>query len=68
MNLSGVVAQLKQARIRAQKQVEQIDAALVALNGLNSNSARRGYKMSASARAKIAAAQRRRWAKFRKAK
>ena len=74
INLSAVVADLKTERERAQKTVEQIDAALAALNGLGRNqsrmlrhrsSARR--TMSAAARRRIAAAQRARWAKWKAA-
>jgi hypothetical protein len=72
MDIQGIVEQLKQERNR-------IDQAVAALVGLGSQTARRGRPpktsqavqstapkrrtMSASARAKIAAAQRARWAK-----
>jgi len=66
-NLTGVVRQLRKERQRAQKQVETIDAALAALESLNSRgpSRKMGHTMSASARRKIAAAQRARWAKLK---
>jgi len=47
--------------------MEQIDAALAALGGLNSKGQgrRKGHTMSAAARRNIAAAQRARWAKVK---
>jgi len=74
INLSAVVANLRAERERAQRTVEQIDTALVALEGLGhkgprtlrSNSTRR-RTMSAAARRRIAAAQRARWAKWKAA-
>ena len=65
-NLAGVVQQLKKERDQAAKTVQQLDAALSALNG--ASSARRTgthSPLSAAARARIAAAQRARWAKLR---
>jgi hypothetical protein len=72
MDIQGIVAQLRQ-------EASRIEHAIAALAGLNSQQARRGRPrkvnkgvkasgrkrrtMSASARAKIAAAQRARWAK-----
>ena len=74
--LSGLVAELRTERVRAQMQVEQLDAALAALGGLgraNGRSPRdRAVKkrrpMSAAARKRIAAAQRLRWAKWKRAR
>ena len=64
-NLAGVVGQLKKERDRAAKQVERLDAALAALDG-DAYGKRKGRgKLSAAARARIAAAQRARWAKVR---
>lgn len=59
-DLSAVVVQLKQER-------DKLDRAIGVLSGLNDNSAGRGptRKLSAAAREKIAAAQRKRWAKFK---
>jgi hypothetical protein len=64
-NLSGVVQQLTAERDRAAREVEQLDAALAALNG--SHGIRTGTRgvMSAAGRARIAAAQRARWAKVK---
>jgi len=62
-NLAGVVQQLRRERDRAARTVEQLDAALAALDG-GRTSGRRG-RLSAAARARIAAAQRARWAKVR---
>jgi hypothetical protein len=80
-NLSGVVEQLKAARAEAVKEVERLDVAIAALGNLDGSSRRgrtvrlRGVltpeparprrTMSASARRRIAAAQRARWARVR---
>ena len=65
-NLAGVVQQLKKERDQAAKTVEQLDAALAALNG-DSYGRKTGTrrKISAAGRARIAAAQRARWARVR---
>jgi hypothetical protein len=55
---------LKAERDRTAQQVYALDSAIAALRGLNSTRVSRGpRKMSAAARAKIAASQRARWAK-----
>ena|SRR5579885_3424278 len=65
-DLGRVVQQLKKERDQAAKKVAQLDAALSALNGASSGQPRRGRsRLSGAARAKIAAAQRARWAKVR---
>jgi hypothetical protein len=65
-NLAGVVQQLTSERDRAARTVEQLDAALAALNGVSSGKrTERRSRLSAAARARIAAAQRARWAKVR---
>lgn len=71
---SAVIAGLRAERDRAQKKVEQIDAALAALSGVESGRGRsvRTHStsrkpMSAAARRRIAAAQRKRWAKLKAA-
>jgi hypothetical protein len=64
-NLSGVVQQLRRERDQAARTVEQLDAALRALNGASSGTSGRRGRLSAAARARIAAAQRARWAKVR---
>lgn len=68
-SIDSILDQLKQER-------DRLDAAIRALEGVSKNGTgrggrrgrRKGWKMSAEARAKIAAAQRARWAKARKAK
>jgi hypothetical protein len=65
-NLARVVQQLKKERDQAAKKLESLDAALAALNGGSfgrRTAVRR--KISAAGRARIAAAQRARWAKVR---
>lgn len=75
-NLAKVVAQLRQQRDEAQKQVEQLEQALAALGSIDglqmpARSSRKvggkGRTMSAAARKRIAAAQRARWAKWKAA-
>jgi hypothetical protein len=61
-NMSEVVQQLERERVRAQKEVEGIDAALAALGSVSSNGSSR-RTMSAGARRKISLAQKARWAK-----
>jgi len=62
-DLSAVVASLKQER-------SKLDQAIAALSGITGNSTSGGgrRKLSAEARERIAAAQRKRWAKFKKIK
>jgi hypothetical protein len=65
-NLSGIVKQLKTERDRVRKQLNGLETALAAFASAYSGSKpslRR--KLSAKSRAKIAAAQRARWAKVR---
>ena len=64
-NLTGVVRELRKQRERAQQEVKRLDSALAALAGLNRTGVRRG-RMSVAARKRIAAAQRARWAKWKK--
>src|SRR5579864_4411181 len=66
-NLAGVVQQLRKERDHAARTVQQLDAALAALDGGaygKGTGTRR--RLSAAARARIAAAQRARWAKVRR--
>jgi hypothetical protein len=63
-NIQEVIQQLRKERERAAGEVRRLDAALTALNGSGSHSAG-GRTLSAAARARIAAAQRARWAKVR---
>lgn len=63
MRLAGLIKELKQEKDLLQRHLAGIDSALLALDGPRKPKQR---TMSAASRAKIAAAQRRRWAKFRK--
>ena len=69
-NVSSLIGQLKQERDRVAKQLTGLNAALTAFAGVygGGKHSQKRRKMSAKSRAKIAAAQRRRWAKFRKSK
>ncbi len=65
--LAGMLKALRTQRTHTKKELRKLDKAITVLRDLSSNSmpARRGKRrMSASARRKIAAAQRKRWAKF----
>jgi hypothetical protein len=65
-NLDAIVQQLKREREQAAKTVQKLDAALSALSSSSSAvSQKRGSRLSPAARARIAAAQRARWAKVR---
>ena len=66
-NLSSLVKQLKKERDRVERQLSGLNAALTAFAGVYSGGKPvcKRRKMSAKSRAKIAAAQRRRWAKVR---
>lgn len=63
-NLSRFVRELKKERDRVEKQLSGLNAAISAFVGVYGG-AKPKRKLSAKARAKIAAAQRARWAKFR---
>jgi len=67
-NLSSMMKQLKKERDRVKRELSGLEAALTAFASAYSGTkpSRKRRKMSAKSRAKIAAAQRRRWAKFRK--
>lgn len=75
-NLSQIVDQLQTQRKQMQQELARLDAAIAALQGLNSRAATgptlvagKGHRtMSAAARRRIAAAQRARWAKVKAAK
>lgn len=69
-NLAGVVQQLKKERAVAQAQVDRLDAALRVLGGLagSGRGGRPRRRLSAAARKRIAAAQRARWAKWKRKK
>ncbi len=80
--LNRAVKQLRSERNRLERELERIDAALNALARLNSHGLGRGRRrtargrstvrpqrhMAASARRRIAAAQKARWAKLRQAR
>jgi len=67
-NLSGIVKQLKKERDRVQHQLSGLNAALAAFAGVYRGSAgtKSRRKMSAKGRARIAAAQKARWARIKK--
>jgi len=73
LKLQKVVAALKRERDRAQKKLAQLNAALAALASQTTagsrvsgtQQARKRKPLSASARRRIAAAQRARWAKWK---
>ena len=59
-----IISQLKEERAKIAGQLNALDAAIAALSGLDRRGGSRGpRRMSASARAKISAAQKARWAK-----
>jgi hypothetical protein len=62
-NLTSVLNQLEQERSRLASQLDGLNNAISALNGTGNN--RTGRKISAAGRARIAAAQRARWAKLK---
>ncbi len=70
-NLTGVIRQLQKERQRVQGEMERLNAALAALGSLGSlgrkpkgiRARKKRSPMSATARKRIAAAQRARWAK-----
>jgi hypothetical protein len=64
-NLSGIIGQLKKERDRVQQQLSGLNAALEAFAGVHRNGSQPARKMSARGRARIAAAQRARWAKVK---
>lgn len=70
--LGAVLGQLRQERIQALNKLRQLDQAISALARIGIKSgragnARRPRHISAAARKRISAAQKARWAKFRKA-
>jgi hypothetical protein len=66
-NVSLLVKQLKKERDRAERQLSGLNAALTAFANVygGGKPTRKRRKMSGKSRAKIAAAQRARWARFR---
>ena len=69
-SVSSIVKQLKQERDRVARQLSGLETALTAFASAYSGTkpSRKRRKLSAKSRAKIAAAQRARWARFRKSK
>ncbi|MGA7766082.1 MAG: hypothetical protein WCA27_07625 [Candidatus Sulfotelmatobacter sp.] len=75
-NLTGVIRKLRKERQRVHGEMERLNAALAALGSLGgpeekakrSRAPKTRRPMSAPARKKIAAAQRARWAKWKKNK
>ena len=66
-NVSSIVRQLRKERDRVERQLSGLNAALTAFANVYSNGrpTRKRRTMSVAGRKKIAAAQRRRWAKVR---
>ena len=62
-NLTSVLNQLQQERNRLTSQLERLNNAVAALNGVRKTGT--GRTVSAAARARISAAQRARWAKVK---
>ena len=68
-NLKGFVKQLRKERDRVEHQLSALNTALAAFVGVyRSKPTRKRRKMSRAARARIAAAQRARWAKVKREK
>ena len=70
-NLNVALRQLREERRQAQTQVERLDQAIAAIEGMGRTNSRRGApaghsRLSAAARRRIAAAQRARWARHRR--
>ena len=69
MEVGKVVEILKSERTRLSNELVRVGAALYALTAINPGSKKPQHRvLSVAARARIAAAQRKRWAKFRKQK
>lgn len=67
-NLELVHKQLKQERVRLAAEVTSLDKAIEALTKIADHGAGRGKGISVAGRARIAAAQRARWAKLKSGK
>ena len=67
-NLSAIVGQLKIERDRLHHQLSGLNAALAAFTGVYTHGRPKRRKMSAQGRARIAAAQKARWAKIKSQK
>ena len=66
-NFSGIVEVLRKERDRLSKEIQAVNAALTAFGAVYKNGTGTRPPLSAAARARIAAAQRTRWAKSRTA-
>jgi hypothetical protein len=66
--IADILRALRTQRTHTKKELRKLEKAIAVLRGLSTNSmpTRRKRRMSAVARRKIAAAQRKRWAKFHK--
>jgi hypothetical protein len=71
-NLQGALQQLRVERKRAEEEVQKLDHAILAIEGIlgrssgtSRNSGRPGRVVSAAARSRMAQAQRARWARVR---
>jgi hypothetical protein len=64
-NLGGVVQLLKKEQARLTSQIQGVSAALAAFGASYKSGSRTRGKISAAGRARIAAAQRARWAKMK---
>jgi hypothetical protein len=65
-NLTSILNQLQQERSHLTARLERLDTAMSALSGTSKTGSRKRM-MSAASRRKIVAAQKARWAKWRKA-
>jgi hypothetical protein len=66
MSIMSALNSLKAERQQLERRLKQVDAAIRTPGGLNGRSWKGGKpKLSAAGRARIAAAQRARWAKFK---
>jgi hypothetical protein len=70
VDVSSIIGQLKKERDRVERQLTRLNAALTAFANVydGRKPARKHRKLSVAGRKKIAAAQRRRWARVRAAK
>jgi hypothetical protein len=70
MTITAALNELRSQRNRLNSQLEHVDKAIASLSSLNSSAGgfRKKRKLSAAGRARIAAAQRKRWAKFKSKK
>jgi hypothetical protein len=62
-NLSGIMQQLKKERDRVERELSGLNAALAAFVNVYAGTTKPRRKVSAKSRAKMAAAQKARWAK-----